>query len=336
MKNLLRRSKATKVGLALITLLFLITVFLNLQKGPALKHLERLLWSDRIYPNDNGIEEGKDTFKSAESDNIKRVQHLRRECEHVSGDVGDLDHLQYLIVDEKYKMVFCYIPKISCSQWKTIFITLTGKVNASLLNFGNVHEKYQSKMKFLKGYSAENQKRILTEYKKYIIVRNPLERILSAYRNKLMGKVPFRKTGKEIIKRYRSNATLKSLQNGDDVTFFEFVQYLTDDKTERFDHHWEKYTTLCHPCIVKYDFIGKYETISRDADFILKDIEAPPEIRFPKRSERYSNVETIKTFNTYYSRIPAECIAKLWNIYRMDFELFGYSISDNFKMIPNA
>ncbi|OWF34694.1 Carbohydrate sulfotransferase 14 [Mizuhopecten yessoensis] len=206
MKNLLRRSKATKVGLALITLLFLITVFLNLQKGPALKHLERLLWSDRIYPNDNGIEEGKDTFKSAESDNIKRVQHLRRECEH----------------------------------------------------------------------------------------------------------------------------------NGDDVTFFEFVQYLTDDKTERFDHHWEKYTTLCHPCIVKYDFIGKYETISRDADFILKDIEAPPEIRFPKRSERYSNVETIKTFNTYYSRIPAECIAKLWNIYRMDFELFGYSISDNFKMIPNA
>ncbi|XP_060082230.1 carbohydrate sulfotransferase 11-like [Ylistrum balloti] len=223
-------------------------------------------------------------------------------------------------------MVFCYIPKISCSQWKTLFITLTGKVNASLLNFGNVHTRYRSKMTYLGEYSIEKRHSILQKYKKYIVVRNPFERLLSAFRNKFANKVNYYEPiAKKIIKQYRSNATKES----DDVTFFEFVQYITDGKTRYYDPHWNRYTTLCRPCFVKYDFVGKYETIARDAEFILRDFGAPPEIKFPKRSEKYQSVETIKTFNKYYSQIPAEYIAKLWNIYRLDFEAFGYSVSDN-------
>ncbi|XP_069101095.1 carbohydrate sulfotransferase 14-like [Argopecten irradians] len=235
-------------------------------------------------------------------------------------------------------MVFCFIPKIACSQWKTIFITLAGKVNSSLLNFGNVHKKYHSNMNFLHKYPSRKQSRILEDYKKYIVVRNPFERLLSAYRNKFAGKGfhEFREEGKEIIKRFRKNATRESLEKGNDVSFLEFVQFLTDEETENLNDHWEKYNTLCHPCTVRYDFIGKYETISRDADFILRDIGAPPEIQFPKRSDKYTTEETRNTFEKYYSQIPGEYIVKLWNMYRLDFELFGYSLSDSFTMTPHS
>ncbi|XP_033746587.1 carbohydrate sulfotransferase 11-like [Pecten maximus] len=287
--------------------------------------------------------EGKEriTSTSAELENIERVQRLRQGCKlgHNRKTIGS-QHLDYLIVDEKYKTVFCYIPKISCSQWKTIFITLSGKVNSSKLNFGNVHTKYQGVMKFLRMYSLKEQRQILNKYKKYIVVRNPLERLLSAYRNKLAGKgihdYTFRKTGQEIVKRYRVNATRESLQNGDDVTFLEFVRYITDVKTRHFNDHWERYTKLCRPCLVKYDFVGKYETLNRDADYILKDIGVPPQIRFPRRSEKYSTVETKKTFETFYSQIPAEYIQKLWNVYRADFDLFGYSLSDHLNVTSIA
>ncbi|XP_033745584.1 carbohydrate sulfotransferase 11-like [Pecten maximus] len=305
----------------------------NFSDGTKLDHLRYLIVDEKYKM------EGKEGIPTAEIDNMERVQHLHRECKHHHfGDETKLGHLQNFIVDEKYKLVFCYIPKIACSQWKTIFITLTGKVNASVLDFGNVHKKYHSKMNFLSGYSLRERKFILEKYKKYVVVRNPFERLLSAYRNKFVGNgfSEFREVGQEIIKRFRKNATLESLKKGDDVTFLEFVQFLTDEETKYFDDHWKTYTAICHPCHVQYDFIGKYETISRDADFILRDIGAPPEIRFPKRSEKYSTLETLKTFETFYSQIPGEYIAKLYNNYEADFELFGYSLSDNFKVIPNT
>ncbi|XP_060082231.1 carbohydrate sulfotransferase 11-like [Ylistrum balloti] len=238
-------------------------------------------------------------------------------------------------------MVFCYIPKISCTEWKTIFITLKGKVNSSLLDLGNVHRKYQRHLSFLGSYSSRDQKRILENYKKYIVVRNPLERLLSAYRNKLAGRgfkdYTFQVEGKKIVNRYRINATRESLKYGNDTTFLEFVKYITDKKTEHLNDHWDRYTTLCRPCLVKYDFIGKFETLSRDADYILRDIGAPTEVRFPSRSKKHnSTIETVKTVDKYYSQVPAEYIKKLWKSYRSDFDLFGYSLSDvlNVTSIP--
>ncbi|XP_033745750.1 carbohydrate sulfotransferase 14-like [Pecten maximus] len=230
-------------------------------------------------------------------------------------------------------MVFCYIPKIACSQWQMMFITLTGKVNTSLLNLGNVHKKYRSKLKFLSGYSLGKRKIILEKYKKYIVVRNPLERILSAYRNKLVPTgthYQFGNIRKIIVKRYRANTSPNS-EGEYVVNFLEFVKFLIDEKPEYYNSHWRRYTSLCLPCVIKYDFVGKYETINRDADFILKEIGVPPNIRFPQRSETYKTVATVKTFEKFYSQIPTEYIRKLMNIYQSDYDLFGYPKSLNLQ-----
>ncbi|XP_021343940.1 carbohydrate sulfotransferase 11-like [Mizuhopecten yessoensis] len=287
--------------------------------------------------SENNTRLDRETDKSAVTDNIKRVWHLRQECKRYSDDLTKLDRLSNLIVDDKYKTLFCYIPKIACSQWKSIFITLTGKVNSSRLSIEKVHDfRFNSVINLLSNYPYERRKRILKEYKKSMIVRNPLERLLSAYRNKIerKGKArQFQTIRETILERYRSNMTQEFLAKDDyNVTFFEFVKFVTDEDPENFNSHWKRYTTLCSPCIIKYDFIGKYESIYRDANFILRDLGAPPNIRFPQRSETYHTIETMNIFEKFYSQIPAEYITKLWNIYRPDYELFGYSLNDNFKL----
>ena len=38
--------------------------------------------------------------------------------------------------------------------------------------------------------------------------------------------------------------------------------------------HWDTYVNLCHPCSVKFDFIGRVETLNRDGPLIMAHL--PP------------------------------------------------------------
>ena len=63
-----------------------------------------------------------------------------------------------------------------------------------------------------------------------MFVRHPVERVLSAYRDKftttMSGGQRFQKLyGRDIIKRFRKNPSMPSLKKGNDVKFDEFVQY---------------------------------------------------------------------------------------------------------------
>lgn len=71
--------------------------------------------------------------------------------------------------------------------------------------------------------------------------------------------------GRTIVQLLRPNASNSSLEMGNDVSFEEFVEYLTLPLTTTTDipytvnEHWESIVQLCHPCYVKYSIIGKTE-----------------------------------------------------------------------------
>ncbi|XP_066996722.2 carbohydrate sulfotransferase 11 [Anabrus simplex] len=265
---------------------------------------------------------------------LKRKKHLQMMCDMLAnktdGESLTRENFDHILVDEKHKLLYCYVPKVACTNWKRIFMILTGKSNATdLLSIpaSTVHGK--GVFTKLSNYSTTDIDFILKNFTKFLFVRHPFERLLSAYRNKLeqhylSSKYFQSRFGRHIVKHYRKSPTKEALLNGDDVTFFEFVTYLTNPKDVIFNEHWKPIHQLCWPCFIDYDIIGKYETLYEDSEYILNHI-GKSEIIFP-RSSKASNTASI--LKKYFSLLPKLLIKELYSIYFMDFKLFGYSFEE--------
>lgn len=143
---------------------------------------------------------------------------------------------------------------------------------------------------------------------------------------------PQTRIGRLIIKKFRPHASRDSLMNGHDVTFDEFVRYLLtpelsmnyQSNQSSFNEHWESIARLCHPCLIKYNVIGKYETINDDSALALHMIGAD-NITFPKVTRTSRTSEKLRH---YIDQLPLGLIRNLYKLYESDFKLFDYNLDD--------
>ncbi|XP_034036385.1 carbohydrate sulfotransferase 14 [Thalassophryne amazonica] len=231
--------------------------------------------------------------------------------------------LQHILVNDQYHFLYCYVPKVACSNWKRVLKVLSGTLESVDVNIKMDH---RSDLLFLSALKPDEIRYRLKHYFKFLFVREPMERLLSAYRNKF-GEIESyqKKYGVEIIKRYRKGHVKDSAIKGDDVTFSEFVQYLLDEDAEHMNEHWMPVYNLCQPCAVSYDFIGTYEHLESDAEFVLQHIGAPPHVHFPERQMWYKPVTT-ETLHYYLCTLPQKVLRELLPKYILDFSLFAYPL----------
>ena len=264
----------------------------------------------------------------------KATKNIKEFCakygtDHQSVDVDpDLDNL---FVVEKYKIVYCSVPKVACTVWKGIMAKLQG------LNISKgIHKNTKGKLKILSNYSVGERETILKTYRKFLFVREPFERLLSAYRDCFWGKY---KTKQDYWKDYQgkikqvlmSRTSLPNETYSGNVTFEQFATYLVLRLREGglFQEHWREQYKLCHPCRIQFDYIGHYETMAEDAMFILRKTNLENKVNFPE----WQPTDTSELMQKYYSTLSLLRIRQLQSIYNKDFELFGYSYPGPLKAV---
>ncbi|XP_070603780.1 carbohydrate sulfotransferase 9 [Erythrolamprus reginae] len=235
-----------------------------------------------------------------------------------------------IYVEDKYKLLYCEVPKAGCSNWKRILMILGGLAkSAANISHNNVH--YGDHLKKLDSYNVKEIKKRLKTYTKIIFVRDPMERLVSAFRDKFEHPNIYYHPvfGKAIIKKYRPYADKEALATGSGVKFKEFIQYLLDPyRPVGMDTHWEQINKLCYPCNIDYNFIGKFETLEKDANYFLKLINAPDKLLFPHFKDRHStdkrtNSEVVRK---YLSEIPAIERLQVYGFYYLDYLMFNYTV----------
>ena len=108
----------------------------------------------------------------------------------------------------------------------------------------------------------------------FLFVRNPFSRLLSAFVDKLVAPNPtyWKAFGSNSIRLFRNNDLVHSKTFGHDVTFPEFVKYVTksEAKGTNTDPHLVSIFSRCRPCETRYTYVGTMETFKDDVYFILK------------------------------------------------------------------
>ena len=186
-----------------------------------------------------------------------------------------------IIVCPKYKLLYCAIPKVGITSWRVLFLYLHGHIEDQ---HGSLRPKSPNPMADriftrLSQMQPEAAKRALQEYTSFVFVRNPYTRLLSAYNNKVAHR-PLTFVYAKMVRKWslENRPGFTPPPDGEfKVSFDDFIRHYIGTKSK--DKHWEDMFELCHPCHVHYNFIGFYETLATDSDYILNLVGVPPDIR---------------------------------------------------------
>ena len=241
--------------------------------------------------------------------------------------------LGHLIVNDEHKVMYCYIPKVACTNLKRVFLLLTGKMNETdplKLKSSDVHMTYTKYLTFLDTYSEDEIVYRIRNYRKVIFCSWSIWKIVVSIQEQVSSKRWGLFSG-AIWKKNSPYVSWKTLPGKPLImvmmwSFHEFVQFLLHPELEQkgYNEHWAPMSSLCHPCHMSYDFIGKYETLDDDVTLLLKEMSVNDKINFPERGDTYMNERTEDTMMDYFKTIDMKYLRDLWKLYLHDYILFGY------------
>jgi len=232
--------------------------------------------------------------------------------------------LDKFIYSRRAGVIFAYIPKVACTNWKCILRYLDG--HEDYLNAQLAHDRMRSGLDYL---STNPHGEILLRnpaIPKLTCVRNPFSRILSAYLNKVKpfafdnataDRDPYFFMVFQKINSFRQLSYPRITQ----VTFtcfLNWIEFSGDPLT--LNEHWIPQTNILGRGEVCFEYIGRLENIHEDAKMLLSrmgcDIPFPSQaaVSFPP-----TNADTLVKY--HYTPYDYDAVRR---IYADDFSILKY------------
>ena len=259
---------------------------------------------------------------------------------HPSNHLYESAYGQHMLVDDTHSVVFCFLPKVGCTNLKLLFFVSQGLIPRSelLKPRDKINQGYLMNVVRKTSRAGLRRWHFSQEYFKYVMVRNPLARLTSAFRSKIerynmTGRywhTPHYNWARRSI--YRSLHPVEYEQWKENgwkppitISFSDFIDYWLDpnDSEFKYDDHFISWLKICQPCRTRFDFYGNFRHFERDAQVLIDKIGASS---LDLRQGYYSeDTATDQRMKLYYSTLSDE--QKRAVLRKMALELeFHYTI----------
>ena len=230
---------------------------------------------------------------------------------------------RHLLFDKTSEAMFCFVPKTGCTNLKDMFLANQGLVPWSAVIDYTILQKGLLKARLVNLNQAEKAT-ALQDYFKFVLVRNPLERLVSAYRDKI-ARLPlktledkyFNDIRKSIFQynhpvEYEQWAEHVKANGSLDVslslrTFGDLVNYFSAEPRKHLIHyndHFQSVLELCQPCLVRYDYYGNFKSYSDDVEVLMDKVHAPKHLLHSGYySKNSTKAATGDVYQSYYKEL---------------------------------
>lgn len=247
---------------------------------------------------------------------VDKIKHRVKTILGVKNETFD-DIIYY----EDYKAVYFPIPKVANSSLKAVSAQiLADKIPAKLMSekwlpFPFRDQKAREELRKLNILIDYNKFKNLKNCFSFTFVRNPWDRVVSCYTNKISDVT-------NNSKGFSNGVALplikfKCFYGG--MPFDEFVNCISSISDEMADIHFRSQHQFIEnnkgTCLV--DYVGKFENLYDDFEVIKEKVGFPQLIKVPHllKSER-------DTYHSYYTTELVEIVRKR---YSKDIQVFNYS-----------
>ncbi len=219
-----------------------------------------------------------------------------------------------ILKSERLKIAYFPIPKCACTSLKNILYYL------------EFQEKFPQKVEKIHRFWGQKKEEInselLTEYFKFVVIRDPIKRFLSCYRNRIVYHKDLSKDKDRNVEQFRKFGLPKYPK----LNFFvkHLEKYIMLSKNTK--HHFDPQSQLLINDLNFYDFVCPIE----EMEFLRRKLSeiAGEEVYFPQYQTGGPSI-TLKN-------LTKESLSKLIEFYAADYEILKkyYSVDSihaNFK-----
>ncbi len=263
--------------------------------------------------------------------NPQRLEALRQSCRQWDLGSESLPAGIYskILVDDVHRLLYCAVPKIASTTLKDWFGRNSPLWDGKDRNdFWKVDVLQKHGLKLLYQYPVKEREIRLAEFYKFLVVRHPFDRLVSTHADKFVN--PQNTYYSTVFRRIIQNKTGVKVPK-EQITFPQFIKLVSENFHNGFqDEHWQSVTSICHPCEIPYDQIIKLEHFNSEIQPVLERFRTGGNnnkynLTLGNRNNKRPVVDKYSQTNLAYKDIPQDTIRRLYDLYRNDFRLFGYS-----------
>jgi hypothetical protein len=209
-----------------------------------------------------------------------------------------------------YRAIYISVPKVACTSFKTAFAGLLG-LRLDRVN-GDPHRlRYPSPIP-----GAGLQRVLYPGFYRFAFVRNPWDRLVSCYRDKIKNEVEG--YTHFTIRPGVANCLARWSVFQPDMSFEDFVRAVASIPDSEADEHFRSQHTFLKGAngALATDFVGRYERLAEDFALVQKQTGLP-HIELP----RLQAARTVARYAGYYNPATRDLVAER---FREDIARFGY------------